>query len=365
MSTGKKLYEKSGVKDDQAEKLVDWLVAHKDSSSPSSVKTLDSLPKLGQVEEGIGGFASVFAPSFESLKEPLWVTATDGVGTKVLLALKWGMLEGIGEDLVAMCANDLLTLGARPLGFLDYYATSHLESHAFKQVIQSIRRGLEKCSCALVGGETAQMPGLYQKDHFDLAGFMFGVVDRSMMLGAHRIEDGDLIYALPSSGFHANGFSLLRQWIYKQEDDLSEEDKKAFLAPTKIYSELALLHAHLGTEVIHGAAHITGGGIATNLSRVLPPGATAHLSFSQLPISPWMKNILTTWGQRPWQEFQGVFNLGCGMMVAVSSHALHHPRWLSESERLGIEAHLVGKITYSQNSTQKSQVRFEDAPPSP
>lgn len=355
---GQELYKAAGVQDDRAQSLVHWLAQSEAANKDPA--PLDALPSLGKVEEGIGGFAAVFAPSFSTLQEPLWVTTTDGVGTKVLLALEHHALGGIGEDLVAMCANDLLTLGARPLGFLDYYATSHLDETDFKQVLQGIRRGLKKCSCALMGGETAQMPGLYQKKHFDLAGFMFGVVDRSEMLGAHRIEDGDLLYALPSSGFHANGFSLIRHWLKQQNTaELSPADLTSLLTPTKIYHEIPLLQNSIGTEVLHAVAHITGGGLSSNLARILPHDATAHLSFERLPISSWMKNVIQSWSKKSWQEFEGVFNLGCGMITAISSEATHRSAWLAATKKLGVANQFIGEVRLGGEPTEQRKVWFD------
>lgn len=358
----KDLYSNAGVHDDRAEELVDWLTGYEEATDhPKS--PVNKLPVLGQVEEGIGGFASVFAPSWGTMKDPLMVNTTDGVGTKLMLASQWGDLEGIGVDLVAMCANDLLTLGARPLGFLDYYATSSLEPEDFKKVLKGIHKGLAQCGCALMGGETAQMPGLYQKGHFDLAGYMFGVVDRSQLLSPQRAQIGDYLYALPSSGFHSNGYSLIREWLKEdgasREKTLTSEDRKALLTPTKIYTEISLLHHALGPEVMHSAAHITGGGL-DNISRAIPDNLRALLCYDSFPVSSWMKSFLERWGGgRPWIEYNKVFNLGCGMIISVSGQPDHLKKWQAQLKDLDIKAYHVGSIE------RFGVTSFTTAPPPP
>ena len=324
-------YQQAGVDDQKSHNLMHWLQQSNPSTQPAATATLrqithlkspllHQLPTPGELIQGVGGFASMHQINWQNFTNPTLVTATDGVGTKVLLALAHHQLGGIGQDLVAMCANDLFTLGARPLGFLDYYATSKLDEAQFKTVLQGIKAALDICACALAGGETAQMPGLYHDRDFDLAGFIYGIVDHTKALGAHRVQDGDALYALPASGFHANGFSLLRQWLDNTPALNTPELITQLLTPTELYPEVSYLaETTAETHLIHACAHITGGGLSGNLLRVLPPGATARIELSALPIQPWMRTVIETGGEQPWPNFENVFNLGCGMILAVDA----------------------------------------------
>lgn len=303
-----KLYREAGVDIGKGDALVEWL-----QGADSQTKTT----KGGSVVSGIGGFGALFRPNFSKYKDPLLVSATDGVGTKVLLAQQLGILDGLGQDLVAMCANDLLTMGAQPLFFLDYYATGQLEDKTFKSIISGIRRGVNMCGATLVGGETAEMPGLYSKGHFDLAGFMVGIVDSSKVCGPSWVKAGDSLIGLASSGFHSNGYSLIRKWLANsgQRDStlLSQ-----LLAPTLIYGEIVDLVEKMGPEKIHAMAHITGGGISGNLVRVLPQGVKAQVIREKIPTPEWMKKFILENGATI-EEVEPVFNLGVGMILVVSA----------------------------------------------
>jgi phosphoribosylformylglycinamidine cyclo-ligase len=211
------------------------------------------------------GFAAAH-PLPAGMREPMLVSCTDGVGTKVLLAKELGRTEGLGQDLVAMCVNDLVCTGARPLIFLDYLAVGTLEPQLASGLVRSIATACQAVGCALVGGETAEMPGLYAPGHFDLAGFACGVVERADMLGPHRVAPGDLIVGIPSSGIHSNGFSLVRALVAA---GAIAADADLLLSPTRLYAnELAAL-AEAGVP-LRAAAHITGGGFPENLPRALP-----------------------------------------------------------------------------------------------
>lgn len=356
-------YAKAGVSDERASALVRWLEEHgKDHHQyPAASSPLFSLSQLGTHEVSSNGFAAVFSPQFQNLQDPLFVTSTDGVGTKILLALEHDALHCVGQDLVAMCANDLFTIGARPLGFLDYYATSKLSETQFQQILVGIHQALSQCACTLVGGETAQMPGLYHGEHFDLAGFIFGVVDRSHMLHADKVQDGDLLFALPSSGFHANGFSLIRKWLDSHE--YSQEDIAQLLQPTQLYTEVPYVIAQLPQDAVHACAHITGGGIAGNIVRSIPSYAQAHIYESRLPTSDWMQDFLRRMSDATLRDLSSIFNLGCGMIVVVDSS--QRDAFVAAVHSVNRFAYEIGYISLSSNSaacdiTDFSSVIFHD-----
>lgn len=262
----------------------------------------------------LGGFAGSFDPKAAGFQDPVLVAATDGVGTKAMLAHELGLIEGLGIDLVAMCVNDLIVSGAKPLFFLDYFACSRLEQAQATALMASIAEGCRRAGCALIGGETAEMPGLYQHGHFDLAGFAVGAMERARFEDPRHPEPGDLVIALPSSGPHANGFSLIRKIIagvdlsrpapFERSVTLAE----ALLRPTQIYVEpLLALQPH-----ITGAAHITGGGLVDNPPRALRPGTAIELETPTLPgVFQWLQEA----GPIEPMELYKTFNCGMGMLV--------------------------------------------------
>lgn len=253
-------YRDSGVDVEAGDQLVDWLIEKNNKASP----------RADQVVSGIGGFAAVFRAQFSHMKKPCLVAATDGIGTKILLASHARRYREVAQDLVAMCVNDLVCSGAEPLFFLDYYATSKLEPAAAKEFLQGIRQSCEFVNCALIGGETAEMPGVYKPGDFDAAGFAVGVVDEEDMLGPSRVEVGDQVVGVSSSGFHSNGFSLLRKLFESDLDKWVDQ----LLVPTALYVNLVLELKKKG--LIKAVAHITGGGME-NLPRVLPRGTEVKL----------------------------------------------------------------------------------------
>lgn len=258
------------------------------------------------------GFAAAHPLPTIGMSEPMLVSCTDGVGTKVLLAQALGRTEGLGQDLVAMCVNDLVCTGARPLVFLDYLAVGTLDPELAGGLVRSIAAACEEVGCALAGGETAEMPGLYAPGHFDLAGFACGVVDRPQMLGAHRVGAGDAIVGIPSSGVHSNGFSLVRALI---DAGALAAEPDLLLAPTRLYvNDLADLR-EAGVPV-HAAAHITGGGLPENLPRALPEGCGAVLDAGAWDRGPAMEAILAT-GRVPAGDAWRTFNMGIGMCLIV------------------------------------------------
>ena len=270
---------------------------------------------------GLGGFGALFDLKAAGFKDPVLVSSTDGVGTKLRVAIEAGIHATVGIDLVAMCVNDLVVQGAEPLFFLDYFATGKLEVAAAKDVIAGIAEGCRQAGCALVGGETAEMPGMYAKGDYDLAGFSVGAAERGALLPA-GLGAGDVLLGLASSGVHSNGFSLVRRVL--QARGLSLRDAAPFapgrtlgaalLEPTRIYVKplLALHRAGL----LKAAAHITGGGLPGNLPRVLPAGLTAVLDATSWPVPP-VFAFLAESGNVAAEEMLRVFNCGLGMVIAV------------------------------------------------
>lgn len=265
----------------------------------------------GLIAGGQTGFAAA-QPLPPGMAEPMLVTCTDGVGTKVLLAAELGRTGGLGQDLVAMCVNDLVCTGARPLAFLDYLAVGTLDPAVASGLVAAVAEACAEAGCALAGGETAEMPGLYAPGHFDLAGFAVGVVDRPDMLGPHRVAAGDAIVGIPSSGLHSNGFSLVRALV---DAGALRADPDLLLAPTRLYpADMARLR-DAGVEV-HAAAHITGGGLPENLPRALPDGLGAVLDATAWPRGAAAEAVLAT-GRVDDDEAWSTFNMGVGMCLVV------------------------------------------------
>jgi len=282
------------------------------------IKDVSQATRRPEVLSGLGGFGALCAipPGYS---EPVLVSGTDGVGTKLRLAMDLGIHDTIGIDLVAMCSNDIAVVGAEPLFFLDYYATGKLNVDVAAAVVTGIGKGCELAGAALVGGETAEMPGMYEGEDYDLAGFCVGVVERALLIDGSKVEAGDTLLALPSSGPHSNGYSLIRKVLERTGDDTQQVcgDKtlgEALLAPTTIYNR-PLLALQQQLE-IRAMAHITGGGILENLPRVLPGGlgAVIHRDSWQLPpVFEWLQrggNIADT-------EMMRTFNCGIGMIIVV------------------------------------------------
>jgi len=268
----------------------------------------------------LGGFGGFFDLKAAGYADPLLVAANDGVGTKLKLAIDTGRHHGVGIDLVAMCANDLIVQGAEPLFFLDYYATGKLDNAIAEAVVASISEGCRQAGCALIGGETAEMPGMYAGGDYDLAGFCVGAVDRDKVLTGGEIAPGDVILGLASSGVHSNGFSLVRRIASDAGWDLDAPFESATLAeallqPTRIYVRSLLPLVQSGR--IHGLAHITGGGLLENIPRVLPEGCRAVVDAAKLPLPPIFEK-LQQGGQIAPEEMARTFNCGVGMVAIVA-----------------------------------------------
>ncbi len=293
-------YKSAGVDVEAGDKLVDWL-------KESGAKTRS--PHADRLVSGIGGFAALFRIGFPEMKKPCLVSSTDGVGTKIKLAAQFKMYEGVGQDLVAMCVNDLVCAGAQPLFFLDYYATGRLDLEAAKSFLTGVRNACHEAGAALIGGETAEMPGVYHGDDFDAAGFAVGIVDEDKALGPHRVSIGDRVIGVSSSGFHSNGYSLIRKVF---EDEIATGDelwRSKLMTPTHLYAKLVLELAHAGQ--VNAVANITGGGME-NIPRVLPKG-------SELPLIDWAwpEEFLTVQDRTGLSREEMLKTLNCGIGLAL------------------------------------------------
>lgn len=286
-----------------------------------------NLKTQANVLGNLGTFAGCYDISQQDLTAPVLVAGSDGVGTKVLLAAASGQLTTIGQDLVAMCVNDVVAQGAKPLFFLDYLAVSHLEPQQVQQVLQGVLVACHAENVALLGGETAEMPGVYQGNHFDLAGFAVGLVQKQFILQAEQVQAGDVLLGLPSSGLHSNGFSLVRKILFEdhdyQLDDLVVPLEKTLqdelLTPTRLYSHI--LQPLLQNHLIAGAAHITGGGLLDNVPRILPATLQAEFdptAWPQLPIFTLLQQL----GHLAPTDCYETFNMGLGMVLAIHPHDL-------------------------------------------
>ena len=297
---------------------------------------------------GIGGFGALFEVP-KRYKEPVLVSGTDGVGTKLKLAFEWNMHDTVGIDLVAMSVNDVLVQGAEPLFFLDYFACGKLEIDVAAAVIGGIAKGCELSGCALIGGETAEMPGMYPAGEYDLAGFCVGAVEKSKILSGNDVKPGDVVLGLASSGVHSNGFSLVRKCIERAGRDLPEAldgkpFKQAVMEPTRLYVKNVL--AALAAHPIKALAHITGGGLLENIPRVLPEGTAAHLvkgSWPQTELFAWLQKTAGVDDM----EMNRTFNNGIGMVVVVdAANAEETAKTLSEA---GEAVYAIGVIAAKGN----------------
>lgn len=305
-------YKDSGVNIEAGNALVDRI-------KPLAKKTLRD-----GVLGGIGGFGALFEVP-KRYQEPVLVSGTDGVGTKLKLAFEWNMHNTVGIDLVAMSVNDILVQGAEPLFFLDYFACGKLDVDTAAAVVGGIAQGCEQSGCALIGGETAEMPGMYPAGEYDLAGFAVGVVEKSQALSSQNVQAGDIILGLASHGVHSNGFSLVRKCIDRAQAQNNIPDtldgmpfKEAIMRPTRLYVKpvLAALAAH--KQDIHALAHITGGGLLENIPRVLPDTLAARLQKGSWPQSQLFAWLQSTAGIDD-IEMNRTFNNGIGMVVVVSA----------------------------------------------
>jgi len=332
-------YQKSGVDPEKAARILG-----------DFGKFLSTRPRDSALLSGIGPYAACYSLKdlLTRFEDPVLVTCCDGIGTKGKLALDWQQLEGLGQDLVAMNVNDLICAGAHPMLFLDYYACGALEESQLTTLLKSIQAACEKSSCALAGGETAEMPGLYRDGDFDLAGFSIGMADRGLLYGPGRVAQGDVLVALASSGAHSNGYSLIRKVVEKTKvapNALTPFNQRTWkdtlLEPTTLYVELL----EGWNKRLHALAHITGGGLFENLPRILPPGSRAR-------VRPWQFPALFEWIQThaeiDTRQMLSTFNCGVGMLAVcppdVAGDLIKH------SNSAGIPAWEAGAIELSTSS---------------
>jgi len=297
----------------------------------------------------IGGFGGLFAPNFSGMREPVLVASVDGVGTKLKIAFALNRHDTVGADLVNHCVNDIAVLGARPLFFLDYIGAEHLEPRVFDQLLSGFAKACRLAGCALIGGETAQMPGMYRKGEYDLAGCIVGVVDRAKMIDGSRITQGDIVLGLPSNGLHTNGYSLARRILFEKmrlKPASAIEGLKHSLGDEllRVHKNYQPLLAQVSTAMIHGLAHITGGGLIDNLPRVLPKNCNAVIETRTWRVPP-IFEVLQQNGKVERAEMYQVFNMGIGMVAIVSARD-------AQSVARRLRAKQIGRIEPGSGKTQ-------------
>lgn len=339
MSTKPSLsYKDAGVDIDAGDALV------------QAIKPIAKATARPEVMASLGGFGALFELPIHKYKNPVLVSGTDGVGTKLRLAIDSEKHDQVGIDLVAMCVNDLIVQGAEPLFFLDYYATGKLDIHVAKDVINGIGEGCQQAGCALIGGETAEMPGMYPVGDYDLAGFCVGIVEKDQLIDGTKVQAGDKLIGIASSGPHSNGYSLIRKIIEVSGANLNQElgGQKlidALMAPTKIYVK-SLLELFKTIDV-HALSHITGGGLIENLPRVMPEHTCA-----QIDSQAWQRPLVFDWLQEQGNvntiEMHRTFNCGIGMVVVVAADQAEAA--LTKLTELGEQAWLIGEMTESETA---------------
>ncbi|COO55744.1 phosphoribosylaminoimidazole synthetase [Streptococcus pneumoniae] len=289
------------------------------------------------------------ALSKTGVKEPVLISGTDGVGTKLMLAIKYDKHDTIGQDCVAMCVNDIIAAGAEPLYFLDYVATGKNEPAKLEQVVAGVAEGCVQAGAALIGGETAEMPGMYGEDDYDLAGFAVGVAEKSQIIDGSKVVEGDVLLGLASSGIHSNGYSLVRRVFadYTGEEVLPELEgkklKEVLLEPTRIYVKAVL--PLIKEELVNGIAHITGGGFIENVPRMFADDLAAEIDESKVPVLPIFK-ALEKYGQIKHEEMFEIFNMGVGLMLAVSPENVERVK-----ELLDEAVYEIGRIVKKENES--------------
>lgn len=305
----KNAYAKSGVDVEAGYEVVERIKKHVSRTERTGV--------MG----ALGGFGGVFDLSKTGVREPILVSGTDGVGTKLMLAIKYQQHDTIGQDCVAMCVNDIIAAGAEPLYFLDYIATGKNNPVKLEEVVSGVAEGCVQAGAALIGGETAEMPGMYGEDDYDLAGFAVGVAEKSQLIDGSKVKEGDILLGLASSGIHSNGYSLVRRVFadYTGKELLPELEgkqlKDVLLEPTRIYVQAAL--PLIKEELVNGIGHITGGGFIENVPRMFADDLAAEIDEDKVPVLPIFK-ALEKYGDIKHEEMFEIFNMGVGLMLAVS-----------------------------------------------
>lgn len=326
----------------------------------SKIKPLVRETEIPGVLGSIGGFGGLFRPDLQGLKRPVLVGATDGVGTKLKLAFLFDCHDTIGIDLVAMSVNDIIVQGAKPLFFLDYFASGKLDEKKAVAVLRGIAEGCKQAGCALLGGETAEMPGFYAEGEYDLSGFCVGLGDEEKIVDGRQIQSGDVLIGLASSGIHSNGFSLVRKIFEKsalQANTLFPgtqlSTREVLLTPTEIYVQTIL--ALLAKFRIKGMVHITGGGFYDNVNRILPPQTAARFQFGSwqiLPVFDWLQKE----GKLSWEEMLQIFNCGIGFVLVVSKK--DRQMVCEYLQEIGQKAWTVGEIVEKKSQNPAVEIVF-------
>ncbi|MHB8422058.1 MAG: phosphoribosylformylglycinamidine cyclo-ligase [Leptospirales bacterium] len=329
-------YAESGVSIDRGNRWVD------------AIRPLAEKTRRSGLLAGIGGFGGVFRPEWGKYRDPVLVSGTDGVGTKLKVAQWANLYEHIGIDLVAMCANDIAVMGAEPLFFLDYFATGTLDPEVGKRIFSGISEGCLQAGAALLGGETAEMPGVYTGSDFDLAGFVVGIADRERIIDGHAVELGHRLYGIPSTGIHSNGFSLVRK-VLLEEGGIHPEEYPSWsgdqnwgnllLTPTRIYVKLIL--EMIQAVPVSAMVHVTGGGLTENIPRVLPAGFSARINPRAWPKPPVFRQIQDL-GNVSTREMFRVFNMGIGLVIMVPSEQGKNLEQFLAGK--GEEFHFLGEV---------------------
>ncbi|MFH0403073.1 phosphoribosylformylglycinamidine cyclo-ligase [Streptococcus sp. A23] len=326
----KNAYAQSGVDVEAGYEVVERIKKH--------VARTERLGVMG----ALGGFGGMFDLTQLDVKEPVLVSGTDGVGTKLMLAIQYDKHDTIGQDCVAMCVNDIIAAGAEPLYFLDYIATGKNEPAKLEQVVAGVAEGCVQAGCGLIGGETAEMPGMYGEDDYDLAGFAVGIAEKSQLIDGSKVKEGDVLLGLASSGIHSNGYSLVRRVFADVSGDalLPELNGRALkdvlLEPTRIYVQQVLPLVKAG--LVNGIAHITGGGFIENIPRMFAGNLAAEIEEDKIPVLP-IFTALETYGQIKHEEMFEIFNMGIGLVLAVSPEQVEKVR-----ELVGEEVYEIGRI---------------------
>ena len=295
----------------------------------------------------LGGFGGLFAISTK-YKEPVLVSGTDGVGTKLRFAFMLNKHDTIGQDAVAMCVNDILVQGAEPLFFLDYLAVGKLEPEQVADVVKGVANACKESGCALIGGETAEMAGFYAEGEYDIAGFAVGAVEKSKIITSEKVKAGDVILGLPSSGVHSNGYSLVRKIVFDVKgfkgdeyiDELGKTIGEELLTPTRLYPKSCL--PLIEKFDIHGMVHVTGGGYYENIPRALPEDMGAEIDATAWPVPP-IFNLLKEWGNVDWHEMYRTFNMGIGMIIIAAADEAEKIK--ADLESRGEAVYEIGKVT--------------------
>lgn len=335
--TNKNAYAQSGVDVEAGYEVVERIKKH--------VARTERLGVMG----ALGGFGGMFDLTKLDVKEPVLVSGTDGVGTKLMLAIQYDKHDTIGQDCVAMCVNDIVAAGAEPLYFLDYIATGKNEPAKLEQVVAGVAEGCVQAGCGLIGGETAEMPGMYREDDYDLAGFAVGIAEKSQIIDGSKVKEGDILLGLASSGIHSNGYSLVRRVFADLDGDalLPELDGKALkdvlLEPTRIYVQQVL--PLVKDELVNGIAHITGGGFIENIPRMFSEDLAAEIEEDKIPVLS-IFTALETYGKINHEEMFEIFNMGIGLVLAVSPEKVDKVR-----ESVNEDVYEIGRIVIKEDKS--------------